>query len=44
MSNLLLSHTIKWFAANNLVLNLDKNEYNKIHNREFSTFCHKYWL
>ena len=24
VSNLVLSHMIKWFAANNLVLNLDK--------------------
>ena len=24
MSNLVLSHMFKWFAANNLVLNLDK--------------------
>jgi len=24
LSNLVLSHTIKWFAANYLVLNLDK--------------------
>ena len=24
MSNLVLSHTIKWFSANHLVLNLDK--------------------
>jgi len=40
MSNLVLSHMIKWFGANNLALNLDKNKYNKIHNKEFSTFCH----
>jgi len=29
-SNLVLSHIIKWFAANNLVLNLDKTSIMKL--------------
>jgi hypothetical protein len=33
---------IKWLAANNLVLNLDK--YNEIHNKEFITFDITYWF
>jgi hypothetical protein len=40
LSNLALSLMIKWFAANNLVL----NEYNEIHNKEFITFYMTYWL
>ena len=44
MSNLDLSHMIKWFAAKTLVLNLEKNKYNEIYNRQFITFCTTYWL
>jgi hypothetical protein len=42
MSNLVLSRMTKWLAANNLALYLDKNEYNKIHYKEFITFCHTF--
>jgi len=53
VSNLVLSHMIKWIAANHLVLNTDKTnikkkcknyEYNEIHNKEFITFYIMYWL
>jgi hypothetical protein len=40
MSNLVLSCVIKWFAANNLVL----NEYNENHNKEFIAFYMTYCL
>ena len=30
MSNLVLSHIIKWFTANSLVLNLDKTDITKL--------------
>ena len=39
-SNLVLSRVIKWFAANNLVL----NEYNELHYKEFITFYITFWL
>ena len=44
VSNLVLSHVIKWFAANNLFINLEKNEYNEIHKKEFIAFYVSYWL
>jgi len=40
MSNVVFSCVIKWFAANNLVL----NKYNEIHNKEFITFYITCWL
>jgi len=35
-SNFVLSHTIKWFAVNNLVLNLDKTDIIKIKTKNSS--------
>ena len=32
-ANLVLARTIKWFSANKLVLNLEKNKYNEIFNK-----------
>ena len=32
VSNLVLSHVIKWFAANKLVLNIDKTKLNILNN------------
>jgi hypothetical protein len=43
VTNLVLSHMIKWFAANNLVINLE-NEYTESHNKKFITFYITYWL
>jgi hypothetical protein len=43
VANLVLSQMIKWFAANNEVINLE-NEYNEIHNKKFITFYITYWL
>jgi len=42
--NLVLCHKIKWFAANNLVLNLDKTNIMKFIKKEFITFYITYWL
>jgi len=41
LSNLVLSHMIKWFAANNFVLNLDKKNIMKFttKNSSHSTLC-----
>ena len=44
VSNLVLSRMIKWFPANNLILNLDKNEYYEIHNHKFISFHITYWI
>jgi hypothetical protein len=33
MSDLVLSHMIKWFDVNKLVLKLDKTKYNEIYNK-----------
>jgi len=44
MLNLVLSHMIKWFIANNSVLKLEKAKYNEIYNKEFITFYITYWL
>jgi len=43
VANLVLLHMIKWFAVNNLVLNLE-NEYNEIHKKKFITFYITNWL
>jgi len=43
VAHLVLSHIIKWFAANNLFTNLE-NEYNEIHNKKSITFYIIYWL
>jgi len=43
VANLVLSHMIKWFAANNLVINLE-NEYYEICNKKFITLYIIYWL
>jgi hypothetical protein len=41
VSNLDISHIIKWFAANNLVLNLDEMNVKKLitKNSSYSTLC-----
>jgi hypothetical protein len=44
VSNLVLSHMSKGFAANNLVLNLDKMNIIKFIKKEFITFYIMYWL
>ena len=35
---------IEWFEANKLVPYLDKNKYNEICNRKFTTARFDYWL
>jgi len=39
VANLVLSHMIKWFVANNLVINLE-DEYNEIHKKKIHHILH----
>jgi hypothetical protein len=43
-SNLVLSRMIEWFAANKLILNLEKKIYNESCNKEYATLCIDHWL
>ena len=43
VSNLVVSNVIKYFDANNLVLNVDKINIMKFINKEFIMSCITYW-